>query len=854
MGLSTYNKKRNFKKTAEPTGKASNKENTHLFVVQKHHASHLHYDFRLEMDGVLKSWAVPKGPSMNPDDKRLAMMVEDHPYNYKDFEGNIPEGNYGAGNVIVWDNGTYTPANKEDDEKALRHGLHKGHIDIILKGKKLKGEFSLIKIKNGKQENAWLLIKKDDKYATEADITLKEKSVLSSLTLKKLADKYDNEKTGELKGTRKKSAAKKATSKKAAVKKKSVKKKPLQQVKPMLAKLSDKVFDDPDWLYEIKFDGYRALAQCNGDGYVDLYSRNQNSFNEDYTDIVDSLKAINHQCLLDGEVVIEEKGVSKFQLLQNYTTTHKGTLLYYVFDMLQLDGNDLTDMPLVERKEILQLLLKQTKLKGVIYSEHTRGDGTKLLAKAKKRGYEGIIAKRAESIYHTGQRSPDWQKIKLIKNEEAVICGITAPQGARKNFGSLLLGMYNNGKLHFIGGCGTGFNDDDLKKLYAQFKPLFTNQSPFEEKVKMRTKIQWLKPKLVCQVKFSEWTAEGHLRHPVFLGLRKDKKPGEVVIENTTAMKTNKPSIKILAQEKDYELKVGKVTLQLTNQQKLYWPQEKITKGDLVNYYSEVADLMLPYLKDRPESMHRFPGGIKDEGFYQKDVDTDKIPSWLKTKQVYSESNNKNIDYLICNDKATLLYMANLGCIEINPWSSRIQKPEHPDWMVIDLDPQGIAFKEVVTTALEVRKFLEALEIDSYCKTSGATGLHIYVPLKAKYDYDTVKTFAQLVATEVNSQLPSTTSILRMPNKRKRKVYIDFLQNRRGQTLAAPYSVRPREGATVSTPLEWKEVNGRLNPAKFTIKNTLKRIDAKDDLWKKVLGKGADLHRAMKIYNENYLT
>lgn len=850
MALTQYNKKRNFGKTAEPEGKVVHKKGKLIFVVQKHHASHLHYDFRLEANGVLKSWAVPKGPSMNPEDKRLAMMVEDHPYDYKDFEGNIPEGNYGAGNVIVWDNGTYTPENEEekDPDKTIETAIRKGRLSIILKGKKLKGAFSLVKM-HGRQENAWMLIKKKDAYATTDDITLKDKSVISKKTLQQLADKYHNEKDGTPKNQKVKKKKTTSASRKAIGH--SVKKKPVR-LKPMLAVLGDKPFDRPDWIFEAKYDGYRTLADCSGNGTIDLYSRNLLSFNEDFAAIADQLKSIKHDCLLDGEVVVEDsKGISRFQLLQNFRNSLKGNLQYYVFDLLRLNGNDLTGLPLVERKELLQLLLKRLNLKLVHYSEHIIEKGVSFFEQARKKQWEGVIAKNAQSKYYPGTRSADWLKIKITREQEAVICGITEPQGARKFFGSLLLGVYNGNELQYVGNCGTGFNYASLKEVYEKLHPLFTRTSPFNKRIAGTADVQWVKPKLVCQVKFTEWTGEGSMRHPVFLGLRKDKKATEVIREIPAAMKKKAPAKTTQnSAENDFEKKVGNVTLKLTNQHKLYWPVEKITKGDLVNYYDQVADIMLPYLKDRPESLHRFPNGIKDGGFFQKDQDLDKLPDWVHTEQVYSESNKENIDYLICDDKAHLLFMANLGCIEINPWNSKIQTPENPDWMVIDLDPEDIAFKEVVKAALETRRFLDQLGIESYCKTSGATGLHIFIPLAAKYEYEIVKNFAQLIAQNVNNKLPDTTSILRMPQKRKKKVYLDFLQNRRGQTLAAPYSVRPKPGATVSTPLEWSEVNARLDPTKFTIRNTLTRLDKKGDLWKPVIGKGANLEKAIKAVHQ----
>jgi bifunctional non-homologous end joining protein LigD len=866
MSLSRYKKKRDFKKTAEPKGKEVRRRGAPIFVVQQHSASHLHWDFRLEMEGVLKSWAVPKGPSLNPDDKRLAMMVEDHPFDYKDFEGTIPEGNYGAGNVIVWDNGTYEARATKDwkeGEKILLDGIKKGHITFILHGKKLKGEFALVQMKD-RGENTWLLLKKNDEYASKDDILKKDKSVISR---KKLVLRQPISLRRRM--TRK-AAAMKEEPEKVFSKKKS------NLIIPMLASLGDEPFDGSDWVYEIKYDGYRAVADIDKGGDVQLYSRNLLSFNDVYSDIVDELQKINRDCVLDGEVVVEdEKGRSHFQLLQQYQKTGEGPLLYYVFDLLRLDGKELIKKPLTERKEMLKQLLKRYKLANIFYSEHIEEHGKAFYEAALKNNLEGIMAKKADGLYHSGYRSREWLKIKITKQQEAIIIGITEPRGSRKHFGSLLLGVYKDSKLQYCGNCGTGFNASALKELYEKFESYFIDSPPKElagEMPKQKSKwaamrgntaVQWMKPKFVCEVKFTEWTGDGSMRHPVYLGLRKDKAPAEVVRElpgetmkgkDTEAKHNAKPAKKKPEQaddasssknQSDYELKVGTVTLKLTNQNKIYFPYEGITKGDVVNYYNEVAEFILPYLKDRPESLNRYPNGIKGPSFFQKDMSETKLPKWIKTQRIYSESNEEYIYYLLCNDKATLIHLANLGCIEINPWNSRIQSKENPDWVVIDLDPEDIGFKEVVNAAKEVHNLLEEIKVPSYCKTSGATGLHIYIPLAAKYDYDIAKEFAHVVASIVNERLPQTTSILRLPKKRQGKVYLDFLQNRKGQTLAAPYSARPKAGATVSTPLDWDEVNAKLDPKNFTIRNTIKRLEKMGDIWKPVIGKGVDINKAL---------
>ncbi|MBS1594472.1 MAG: DNA ligase D [Bacteroidetes bacterium] len=663
----------------------------------------------------------------------------------------------------------------------------------------------------------------------------------------------------------------------------------------MLATLGSEAFDSPDWIYEPKYDGYRTLALCDGQGGVQLYSRNLLSFDEVYAPVREQLESIKYPCLLDGEVVVENsKGRSDFQLLQQYNKTRQGNLKYYVFDLLSLDGKDLTRLTLLQRKELLEKLLSKQKFKDIIYSKHIEEHGIRYLKEAARRGWEGIMAKRADSIYQIDKRSKDWIKLKITQEEEAVIGGFTMPQGARIHFGSLLLGAYTTeGELIYTGNCGTGFNDETLRELFDKFQPLLTDRSPFANEVKRPGgRIQWLKPKLVCQVKFTEWTDENSMRHPVYMGLRIDKKPKEVIREKPADMKkvtakaTKKMPVKAAVKKavkapakkaakagtkttvkarpsdkskdaepgpatgkesKATEVKVGRAVLKLTNAQKLYWPDEGITKGEMVQYYSDIAPFILPYLKDRPQSLHRFPNGIHGPSFYQKDQDTAQIPSWLRSEKVYSESNKEEIDYLICNDRETLMYMANLGCIEIHPWNSRIGHLDNPDWLVIDLDPDDNKFTEVVEVAKATKKVFDQLGMDCYAKTSGATGIHIFAPLDARYEYDVARNFAQLVARQVHTLVPDTTSLERQPKNRKGKIYIDYLQNSKGQTLAAPYSLRPRPGATVSTPLDWSEVNNKLDPRTFTMKNILKRLDKKGDLWQGVLSKGNDLKKALKI-------
>ncbi|HET9850783.1 MAG TPA: DNA ligase D [Candidatus Saccharimonadales bacterium] len=808
MSLTRYKSLRDFTKTPEPTpAKGKEKSASLEFVVHKHHASHLHYDFRLEMGGVLKSWAVPKGPSLNPSDKRLAMMVEDHPYDYRKFEGVIPKKSYGAGNVIIWDRGTYEPRQKTDSkEEYLLKQLKRGRLTIVLRGQKLNGEFGLIKSPS-MGDNAWLLVKKKDRYAGDIDVTGQDQSVVSGRRVEELSqDKIDL------------SSAPKAGMPK--------------NVRPQLATLTDEPFDDVGWLFEIKWDGYRALGQWDGRS-ARLYSRQGNGFSH-YKPILESLRRLEHKVVLDGEVVaVDAQGKANFGWLQDYGRAPKGQLVYYVFDILWCDGHDLTGLPLSRRKEILAQLGNV----GLIhYSDHIDGAGNDFYSLAKSQNLEGIIAKKADSKYHCGRRSKQWLKIKTELRQEAVIGGFTEPSGSRKHIGALILGVYgSDGRLHYIGHTGGGIPSSQLRLLRQSLEKLEVSKSPFSESFKPNAPAHWLKPSMVCEVSFSEWTSTGHMRQPIFKGLRDDKKPKQVVREMPLKTKAvaSKPAKKNPASRVDF-----------SHLDKIFFPSAGTTKGDLVNYYQDVGEYILPYIKDRPHSLLRQPNGIDGDSFFQKDVNYSP-PDWVKTKAIYSESNKKDINYLVADSMDSLLYMVQLGCIEINPWNSKIEHLDNPDWCVIDLDPERISFSEVIQAAKAVNQVCKELNIVNLAKTSGKTGIHIYIPLAAKYNYEQTKQFAQLLANLVHQRLPKTTSLERSPKKRQGKVYLDYLQNRKGQTLAAPYCVRPTPSASVSAPIDWKEVNSRLNPAEFNIKNMGRRLKDIGDIWQPVIGKGIDIEKVL---------
>lgn len=748
-------------------------------MIHEHHARRLHYDLRLELDGVLKSWAVPKGPSMDPADKRLAVHVEDHPFSYGSFEGTIPKGNYGAGEVYIWDKGTYEPLEaapgmvRKEKERILREELEAGRLKLRFFGEKMRGGFSLSRMK---EEKNWLLIKKRDEIAEPG------------------RDKMPH------------------------------------GIKPMLATLAGKPFDDPQWIFEIKWDGYRAIAEIEK-GEASLYSRNGLDFKAKYPSIVEALEAIEHDAVLDGEIVaVDAKGKPDFQLMQRALKAHDVPLLYYVFDLLYLDGNDLQAEPLERRRDLLRKLIPAG---GPIrFSDSVTGEGRRFFEEAENSGLEGIVAKDSSSRYLAGKRSRSWLKIKTEERQEAVICGFTEPRKSRRYFGSLILGVYKSGRLRYIGHSGGGFDDASLKDLYVKMRPLEQKASPFDEPPPTNMPATWIKPKLVCEVKFTEWTGDGIMRHPIFVGLRIDKKPEEVKREDPRT-------------DTAHELK-------LTNLDKVYFPKDKITKGDIIDYYDKISDVMLPYLKDRPENLNRHPNGIDKPNFYQKDFEAKDLPSFVRTEEIYSETNEKDSRYIVCDNKETLLYMANLGCIEINPWNSRTGSLGRPDYMIIDLDPAGNDFDEVVRVAQVVHKVLDLACEESYCKTSGKRGLHIFVPLQGAYPYDHVRRFCELMVSIIHNELPEITSLERSPAKRRGLIYLDYLQNRHGQTLCAPYSARPAPGATVSTPLRWSEVKAGLDPKNFTIKTIFDRIKKVGDLWAPVLHKKVDLEEAIACLEKNF--
>ncbi|HEV3168476.1 MAG TPA: DNA ligase D, partial [Isosphaeraceae bacterium] len=595
----------------------------------------------------------------------------------------------------------------------------------------------------------------------------------------------------------------------------------------------------------------RAIAEVDARD-VHLYSRNQVSFDAKFPALRTALAELGHAVVLDGEVVVvDDTGNARFQLLQTYQKTGEGQLLYLVFDLLFLDGHDLRSLPLVRRKEILTEVLKSNANHLVRLSEHVEDRGVDFFDAARAHHLEGIVAKNGRSVYREGVRGPDWLKIKTHLRQEALICGFTEPRRSRKHVGALILGVFDGDNLVYIGHTGGGFNGKQLADLLAKLKPLVRPTCPFQEPPKTNSAVHWVEPSLVCEVSFQEWTSSGVMRQPIFVGFREDK-PANQVHRETPRPTSN--MLKSPGRDKGRESAVSRSNgkhrpsgghrVELTHLDKVYWPEEGFTKGDLIAYYRDMAPLILPYLRDRPESLHRHPEGISATGFFQKDVSLHRPPSWVRTVKIPSETKG-TIEYVVCQDEDSLLYLVNLGCIELNPWSSRVGSLDEPDYLIIDLDPEAIPFSRVIEAAQAVRRVLDKAGASSVCKTSGKSGLHILVPLKAGYSYEHAKQFAELIANVVHQSLPRSTSVVRSPAKRQRRVYLDFLQNRRGQTIAAPYCVRPVHGASVSTPLQWREVKAGLDPANFTMSTIRKRTEKLGDLWKPVLEEGIDLEECL---------
>jgi bifunctional non-homologous end joining protein LigD len=815
LSIEKYREKRSFDKTPEPAPSLQKPRSGPLsFCVQRHHATNLHYDFRLEIDGALKSWAVPKGPTLDPVEKRLAMMVEDHPLEYGGFEGVIPKGNYGAGSVMLWDRGTYEMLSEASTEEQLTRGDFK----FYLNGKKLKGEFAIVRMKRGKG-NEWLLLKKKDAFAAPGwNVDDYAVSVISGRTQEEIAQGLSSVP---------------APSKEAD----------LPDVSPMLAQIGQGTPPSgPGWLYEIKWDGVRAICYIQN-GRLRMVSRNGNSMERQYPELSilpHHIKAKN--AILDGEIAaLDDRGLPSFELLQSRinvaeasaiaTLSRNMPVVIFLFDLLFLDGRDLRGEPLAERKRRLKEILQPND--AIRYSDDFAGSGADLLEAAKAQGLEGIIAKRASSFYES-RRTSDWVKYKLVSTDEFVLCGMI--KGEREPFGALALGIYDHGKLKWAGNVGTGFDRKKMDAIHARLLPLTTETCPLEpEKDLPKKGVIWTRPEVVGEVRFSNWTDDGKLRAPVWIGLRPDIDPQECTRDEPSEPKT------LLDPTKSEEIvTVERHRLKFTNLNKLYYPKDNVAKRDLLNYYDAVAPLLVPHLQDRPLSLKRYPNGIDADFFFQKEV-ADSFPKWLHTAEA------DGIMSVIGGDRATLLFLVNLGCIDHNPWMSRIDSLENPDYMLIDLDPQDCGYEKIVEAAYVVKAKLDLAELESYPKTTGGDGMHIFVPLAPLYTYEQVRSLAELLSHLVAGERPDLFTTPRAVAKRdKGKVYFDWQQIARGKTISAPYVLRAYLGAPVATPLAWCEVTPRLRPDQFNIRNALARFDRVGDLFAPVLNSTQEIGPALE--------
>ena len=869
--LDVYRKKRDPERTPEPFG-GQRPAGGRLFVIQSHAARRAHYDLRLEMDGVLKSWAVPKGPSVRPEEKRLAVHVEDHPIEYADFEGVIPPGNYGAGSVIIWDRGWYRPVKPADPLEQLA----RGKLEVEFFGFKMRGRWTLAQM-SGK-EKEWLLLKKADGGVAAEELTERyPQSVLSGLTVDEIADV-----PAKLLAIRQRLAALGAPRRDVPVRKEPF----------MLATLAERPFSGKDWLFEIKYDGVRLLAARHGD-QVDLYGRSGQRITGRYPEVAGALRALPVESfLIDGEIIaLDDEGRPSFQRLQpRMALTDPRDIeraaariptVGIFFDCLMLEGHDLRRLPLLERKDCLRMFLPA--LGPVRFSDHILAQGEAFFKAASEQRLEGIVAKKAKSLYTPG-RSRDWIKIKCQRRQEFVIGGYTDPQGSRGYFGALHIGLYEGGlhdgpRLVYVSKVGTGFDQAGLKSLWEKLEPLSRATCPFEAgAVPTGRGHHWVEPRLVCEVRFSDWTADGGIRHPVFIGLRSDKRAEECRRESPLAPDDVLTSVPLTLPsppegergETTPEGERGVITLEgergeatsegergemeprvrLTNLKKIFWPAAGYTKGDLIGYYETVAPLLLPYLRDRPLVLTRYPDGITGKSFFQKDAPA-FAPKWVRTERIYSKDADREIDYFIVNDVEMLRYVANMGTIPLHLWGSRLGSLERPDWLVLDLDPKGAPFTDVVRVARELHRLLDDFELPNYVKTSGATGLHILVPLGARYTYEEARNFARLLALLGVEAVPEISTVARPLGARGGKVYIDFGQNGHGRTIVAAFSLRPLPGAPASCPLAWSEVTARLDPKRFTLKTLPERFKKMADPLAPALTGAVDIATAVERISDS---
>jgi bifunctional non-homologous end joining protein LigD len=824
MALKEYANKRNFEKTPEPPPEEKvdgGNDRAGFFCVQRHDASRLHYDFRLEVGGVLVSWAVPKGPSLDPARKALAMKVEDHPFEYGTFEGNIPKGGYGGGSVMLWDKGNFSVIG----EPGAQGQLARGDFKFELHGAKLKGSFAIVRIKRSAKGNEWLLIKKQDEHAVaDYDIEKFAWSVASKRTQQEIAEDAPPLRVADLNGARKATVP--------------------VAIDPMLATAVANPPSGLHWLYEVKWDGVRALCLIK-DGKLEIQTRRGNRCEKQYPELAGVPARVNAKVSwLDGEIcVLDEQGRARFQLIQPRIGASAGavprlaelapvTLL--LFDVLYVDGYDLRGVALEDRKRVLDSIVtpdQQTRV-----SEAFDTEGAQMFEAARKMGLEGILAKDRRSTY-SSTRSSQWLKLKVQSEQEFVIAGFT--EGERDYFGALVVAYEKDGKWMHAGQVGTGFDQKLMKAIHNRLKPLITKTCPIHPKPKIKDPVTWVRPEVVCQVRFLDWTQDGMLRAPVFIALRDDKAPHEV----TREVASSPHSLDLSGKEVTVE--IDKHALKFTNLDKVFFPKDGCKKRDLLLFYSDVAEFLVPHLQGRPLSLKRYPNGIAEDYFFQKNAGS-HFPDWLQLEPIVEHHPPKTNQYPVANDRASLLYLVNLGCIDHNPWMSRVGSLQHPDWMLLDLDPVEASYDRIVEAAQLIRQILAELGLNGYAKTTGGDGMHIYVPLEPVYTYEQVRGFAELVSHLAVDREPNLFTTPRSVGKRQKdRVYFDYLQIGTGKTISAPYVVRAYDGAPVATPLDWKEVVHGLRPNDFRINNAIERFRKLGDIFAPVLQGGQRLETAL---------
>ena len=831
--LGRYNAKRNFTRTQEPEGKVK-KAKGFSYLIQKHAATRLHYDFRLELDGVLKSWAVTRGPSLDPADKRLAVEVEDHPVDYGTFEGTIPMGQYGGGTVMLWDRGTWEPIGDPHE------GLKAGKLVFKLHGERLTGEWTLVRMHgrpSDRGRNNWLLIKHHDAIALEGDhdalLTDNATSVVSGRSMEEIAEGSQEWKGG--KARQKAAAPDEKTLKKA----KAADSHSLGFIEPELATLVDAMPAGANWVHEVKFDGYRAMALVEG-GRARMLTRTGLDWTAKFKTLAEDLGALGVKtAILDGEIVaLDDKGASSFKTLQDELSHGRSqNLQYYVFDLLQLDGEDLRDLPLLERKRRLKALLNKDEAGDrVLYSEHFAYESD-VLEHVCSLAYEGIICKRADARYSSG-RNRNWLKVKCHKRQEFVIGGFTEPKGGGRGIGALLLGYYAEEELVYAGKVGTGFDTETSLEVRALLDDRAVKTMPFDAvPADGKRGATWVKPDLVCEVEFTEWTPDGRLRHPSFQGLREDKQPSDVHREQAVHMTKTLREPKPESDRDDEPAKPFKKAkgdaevggVRISHPDRIIYPDTDITKLDLAEYYDAVRDYILPFVTDRPLSMVRCPEGIGGQCFFQRHIAREQSPYLFDTGIPVK---GRNEDYLMIKDAHGLITLVQWGVIELHPWGCKADRPNLPDKIIFDLDPDpGVAWADVIEAVKEVRTRMDEFGLKTFLKTTGGKGLHITVPLTPKHEWPTIKAFARAVAQSMEHDAPDRFIATMSKEKRKGRIFVDYLRNELTATAVTPYAVRARPGATVATPLAWEELTVDLKPAAFTVATVPPRLQKIDDPW-----------------------